>query len=178
MGFYSGNSGKIQFAKQPAGNADPSWKDDLPIRITQWTMNSSVQLLDTTTLGDWDKTSEYGLRTHAGTLKMFYYSDENQSSPINSAASWFIGALTMAATQGGRGDQGLTAFPDSGDYLQSKSAIPLRLKLYLRSAGSSSQDFVSFNARLTSVGYASTVNEVTSVDVQFEATGQILVGNQ
>ena len=177
MGFYSGNSGKIQFAKQPSGNADPSWKDDLPVKITQWTMNTSVQLLDTTTLGDWDKTSEYGLRTHTGSLKLFYYSDENQSSPINSAASWFIGALTMAATQDGRGGTGLEAYTDSGDYLQSRSAIPVRLKLYLRSASSSAQDFITFDSRLTTVSYASTVNEVTAVDVQFEATGQILVGN-
>ena len=177
MAFYSGNSGKIEFAPSPigAGPNDPLWKDSLPVKITQWTMSSTVQLLETTTLGDWDKTSDYGIRSHSGSLKLLYYSDEIQSSPLNNAASWFVGALTMAATQGGRSNLG--AYEDQGDYKQGRSAVPVRLKLYLRSTSTSAQDFMTFDTRLTSVSYASSVNEVTSVDVAFEATGQIIVNN-
>ena len=176
MAYYSGNSGKIEFAPSPDGPNDPLWKNDgLPVKVTQWTMNSTVQLLETTSLGDWDKTSEYGIRSHSGTLQLFYYSEEIQSSPLNNAASWFVGALTMAATQGGR--QNLGAYEDSGDFLEGRSPVPVRLMLFLRSMSASAQDFLTFDSRLTSVSYASSVNEITSVDVAFEATGQIIVNN-
>ncbi|ADD94715.1 hypothetical protein [uncultured phage MedDCM-OCT-S09-C28] len=74
MGFYSGNSGNIQFGN--ADNVDTTvdpetgWKNT-PTKITNWTLSTSAQLLDTTTLGDYDKTSVYGLRTTSGTLKLF-----------------------------------------------------------------------------------------------------------
>ena len=42
-------------------------------KITNWTLTTTAQLLDTTTLGDYDKTSIYGLRTHTGTLRLLYY---------------------------------------------------------------------------------------------------------
>lgn len=176
MSYYSGNSGSIQFgnADQVTGS-ETGWKD-LPVKITQWTMNSSVQLLETTTLGDWDKNSEYGVRTHTGTLRLLYYTDDaSQSSPLNNAASWFIGALTMAATQGGAG--GLGQYPDQGDFKRSNSSIDVRLRLFLRSISSTTRDFVDFDARLTSVSYGSVVNEITAVDVNFEASGQLRFNN-
>ena len=78
MGFYSGNSGNIQFGSAGGvdtdANPETGWKDS-PTKITNWTLSTSAQLLDTTTLGDYDKTSVYGLRTTSGTLKLFYYTN-------------------------------------------------------------------------------------------------------
>lgn len=172
MSFYTGNSGSIQFANvNQVSGAETGWRD-LPVKVTEWTMNSSAQLLDTTTLGDWDKRSEYGLRTHTGSLKLLYYTDDaSQSSPLNNAASWFIGALTMASTQGGAGALG--QYPNQGDFKNSNSSVPVRLRLFLRSISTTTRDFVDLDARLTSVSYGSVVNEITSVDVNFEASGQI-----
>lgn len=176
MSYYSGNSGSIQFGNvDQVTGPETGWRD-LPVKITQWTMNSSVQLLDTTTLGDWDKNSEYGIRTHTGSLKLLYYTDDmSQSSPLNNAASWFIGALSMAQTQGGAGALG--QYPDQGDFKSSNASIDVRLRLFLRSVSSTTRDFVDFDARLTSVSYASTVNEITAVDVSFEASGQLIMNN-
>jgi hypothetical protein len=177
MSYYSGNSGSIQFANEnQVTGSETGWQDSQPVKITDWTMNTSVQLLETTTLGDWDRTTEYGIRSHTGSMTLLYYTaDASQSSPTNNAASWFIGALTMASNQNGAAALG--QYPDNGDFKQSNSSINVRLRLFLRSVSSTTRDYVDFDARLTSVSYGSTVNEITSVNVNFEASGQLLFCN-
>ena len=92
MGFYSGNSGSIQFGKWD-GSADSEDFKTVEAKVTSWTVNTTVNLLDTTTLSMWDKSSEYGLRTTSGTLNLLYYSDGDpqESTAANNAASWFWG---------------------------------------------------------------------------------------
>ena len=98
MGFYSGNSGSIQFGDASVVDTDASpetgWRTT-DTKITNWTLNTSSALLDTTTLGDYDKSSVYGIRTTSGTLKLFYYTTPGtngqfQGSPNNNSASYFI----------------------------------------------------------------------------------------
>lgn len=173
MGFYSGNSGSIQFGKWDGDPDAEDFRDELPIKITSWTMNSSVNLLETTTLSMWDKSSEYGIRTHTGTLSLLYYSDGDpqESTPGNNAASWLVGALTVAETN--KAPMPRYLYTDMGEWERSNSSIPVRLRLYLRRVSDQYRDFVDFNANLTSVSYASTVNEVSKVEVAFEANGQL-----
>ena len=164
MAFYSGNSGSIQFGKADTVNTgvDPEtgWRTT-DSKVTNWTVSTSAQLLDTTTLGDFDKTSVYGIRTTSGTLKLFFYNDDGEmnSKPSNNSASYFIHML-------GR------------DQTETVRAIEVRLRLYLddnnRIGSVSSRDYIEFDANLTSVSYGSNVGELVSVDVSFEANGQII----
>ena len=69
--FYSGSSGGIKFGKAgvvdgKANNEEGTGWKALDTRVTNWTLNVTAQLLDTTTLGDYDKSSVYGLRTTTG----------------------------------------------------------------------------------------------------------------
>jgi len=170
MGFYSGNSGSIQFGAWD-GNPDSEDFEDTSVKITSWTLNTTVQLLETTCLSDWDKTSEYGVRSSTGTLNLLYYSegDPQESKPSNNAASWLISSITWAKTNQGPN----LVYQDQGEFEQSRSAIPVRLRLYLRKVTETYRDFVDLEARITSVSYGSTVNEVTSVEVSFESSGQM-----
>ena len=173
MGYYSGNSGKIQFGKWD-GNPDSTDFVAAPVKITSWSMNSSVALLDTTTLGDFDKNSEYGIRTHTGTLSLLYYSDGSPvvSDADNNAATFFINALTI-----GESNDPVFATKyknrDQGDWQFGQTSIPVRLRLYLRQVSANERDYLDFEARLSSVSYSSTVNEIVKVEVSFEANGQI-----
>lgn len=167
MGFYTGSTGTIQFKKR--SNTNYQVNSDNNLRIVQWTMNSSAQMLDVTTLGDYDKNSVYGLRTHTGTLRLLYYTDQDFSKPQENAAAWFIGALSKPGT---------IENSANSDFANDTTAdsLPVKLKLYLKGAvgtNYASQDSIEFDANITSVGYSSTVGEVTSVQVQFEATGRI-----
>jgi len=173
MGFYSGNSGSLQFGKW---DGDPSSDDyiDVDVKITSWTFNTSVNLLDTTTLSMWDKSSEYGLRTSTGTLTLLYYNDTptaQESTPGNNAGSWFLGALCNSELQ--KNPMGDYYYADQGEWKRSNSSIPVRLRLYARKVTNQYRDYIDCAANLTSVSTSVTVGEITKVEVSFEATGQV-----
>lgn len=173
MGFYSGNSGSMEFGKWDGDPTSDDYKD-IDVKITSWTFNTSVNLLDTTTLSMWDKSSEYGLRTSTGTLTLLYYNQDDtaqESTPGNNAASWFLGALCNSELQ--KDPIGDDYYSDQGEWKRSNSSIPVRLRLYARKVTNQYRDYIDFAANLTSVGTASTVGEITKVEVSFEASGQI-----
>ena len=168
----------MQFAKfNPDADTDEFERDDfktMEVKITNWTFNTSVNLLDTTTLSMWDKSSEYGLRTSTGTLTLLYYNDTptaQESTPGNNAASWFLGALCNSTRW--KDPLGQDRFDDVGEWKRSNSSLPVRLRLYARKVTDQYRDYIDFKANLTSVGTAVTVDEITKVEVSFEANGQI-----
>ena len=82
MGFYSGSQGSILFGRRESiapNDTDTGEWIRTDTKITNWTLNTSAQLLDTTTLGDYDKSSVYGLRTHTGTLRLLYYTEPGRA---------------------------------------------------------------------------------------------------
>ena len=177
MSYYSGNSGLIEFGRSRGAKDAEEFKDYDFIKITQWTLNSSVNLLDTTTLSDWDKSSDYGIRTTTGTLTLLYYSDDSrgipqESEPANNAASWFFGALARGETNKTNGIN-TDWYANVGEWERNKSPIPVRLRLYLRRVSDQYRDYVDIRANLTSVSTASTVNEISKVEVAFEADGML-----
>ena len=170
MGFLSGNSGSIQFGNASVVDTDATpetgWRTT-DTKITNWTLSTSSQLLETTTLGDYDKTSTYGIRTTSGTLKLFYYTTPGADGLINgtvnnNSASYFIHALQRASTD------------DS-------EAILVKLRLYLNDQNYTgrlaNRDYVELDANLTSVSFGSNVGELVAVDVAFEATGPVITSH-
>ena len=171
MSYLSGSQGAIQFGNPTAVNTNfpgSGWRQT-DVRVTNWTMNSSAQLLDTTTLGDYDKHSVYGLRTHTGTLRLLYYNTATSSStPDNNAASWFINALTRASDEAQ-----YSAFQQPSGAIEIE-CVPVELRLYLNELNQGTNaDYIQFDANLTSVSYGSNVGELVAVDATFEASGRI-----
>ena len=181
MPFYSGNSGGIQFGKAGVvdGSADnekgSGWKTT-DTKVTSWTLSTTAQLLNTTTLGDYDKSSVYGPRTTTGTLKLFYYTDfavtepGSNASPENNSASWFLHALLRATTK----SQSDSYLPPN---LIADESITCYLRLFIddKSQPGNVKDFIDLAANLTSINFGSNVGELVALDVAFEATGQPLI---
>ena len=158
MGYYSGSSGTIKYAYASTPEAESSWVDT-QTKVTNWTMTTSAQLLTTTTLGDYDKTSVYGLRTTSGTLRLFYYREAGtQSYPATNSGSWFINILERYDGQ-------------------PASSPEVRLRLYVDDKNNTTDltvtDYVELNANITSISYGSNIGELVAVDVSFEATGPV-----
>ena len=130
--------------------------------MQNWTLNTTANLLDTTSLGDYDKKSIYGIRTTSGTMRLFYYTDEAQSDPGNNSASWFFNALCRADLNSGESAL--------GPYTERKESIEVRLRLFLMETSTTVRDFLDLDVNLTSVSIGSAVNEVVAVDVAFEGT--------
>lgn len=170
MGFLSGSQGAIQFGSPSTVNASSfpgsGWRET-DTRVTNWTLNTTAQLLDTTTLGVYDKSSVYGLRTHTGTLRLLYYKTGNGSStPASNSASWFINALTRAADE-----VDASSLPPEDRSIES---VPVYLRLYLDEANrTGAADYIELTANINSVAYSSNVGELVALDVAFEATGRI-----
>lgn len=177
MGFLSGSAGDLFFGRQKSLIADPDDYVKIDTKITNWTLTSSAQLLDTTTLGDYDKTSVYGLRTHSGTLRLLYYTDPNltstvSASPKTNAASWFINSLIRAEIE-----DDASSLPPIGS--EKEASIPVRLRLFLQKIGQvakneGNRDYIDVDANLTSVSFGSNVGELTALDVTFESVGRIV----
>ena len=153
--FYSGSSGGIKFGKAgvvdgKANNEEGTGWKALDTRVTNWTLNVTAQLLDTTTLGDYDKSSVYGLRTTTGSVRVFYYTDTNQAdnaTPKNNAASWFISAL-MRAEQKNQEDSELPPNPVADESI----TCYLRLSIDDKS-GHKVKDSLDLNAHITSASW-------------------------
>ena len=178
MPFYSGNSGGIKFGKY--GVVDGSFNNEegtgwktTNTKVTNWTLSTTAQLLSTTTLGDYDKSSVYGLRTTTGTLRLFYYTDtqiSDNGTPENNSASWFLSALLRAETKS-QEDSQLPANPIADE------SITCYLRLYIddKSQPGKVKDYIDMAANLTSINFGSNVGELVAFDVAFEATGQPLI---
>ena len=157
MGFYSGNTGSIDFKISGQTDFRPT-----QTKVTNWTLSTSAQVLNTTTLGDYDKNSVYGLRTTSGTLKLFYYTSDGatHSNNNNNSASYLIRCLVRTPS-----DPTIQPFV-------------MRLRLYIDDKNKigdlNNRDYIEFDALLTSVSYGSNVGELVSVDISIEAVGPIL----
>ena len=83
MGYLSGNSGKILFVRSDAtltNDSNDGWKD-LPTRVQNWTLNTTANLLDITSLGDYDRKTIYGTRTTTGTMRCFTTAKRRRAAP-------------------------------------------------------------------------------------------------
>jgi len=118
-------------------------------KVVSWSLNSSLGLLDTTTLGDTDATSTPGIRTNTGSCSLFYY---NPVSGTNSAST-LINKLLKSGADGVAAEAQL---------------VTLRLAI---DVGSSTLRRVQGPAYLTSVQMTCAVGEVLSADCAFQING-------
>ena len=190
MSFYSGTGGKVLFnswnqAWDDDGDGDGDFQagdlvnqDNLieAAKVLSWSINHTSNLLDTTTLGEWDKNNFYGVRTTTGNIEFFYYNkatnstaEQDQSSPANNDASRFIAYLNRPIQQ-----QRVDVIGTSSNARREPESIPVHLRLFLRETRVGAiRDFISFDARLSSVSYGIAVDDVVKVSASFEAYGRI-----
>lgn len=118
------------------------------IKVTSWTMTGSLEMLETTSLGESQRTYAPGVQEFSGSATILYYND---GTGRNDAAA----ALRKVLRVDGVSD---------GD------TVDLRLRLV---EGASNHD-VQLSAYLTSVSFGASVGEVSSAQVSFQGTGALL----
>lgn len=148
--FYTGTQGQLFIGDSTTAAA----------KVRSWSFNSSLGLLDTTTLGDTDATSVPGIRTNTGSCSIFYY------APVDGATgsgdcSTLIRKLLKAKS----------GTPNTEDGVAAESE-KVRLKLVITESGTStSPKHITGMAYLTSVAMTCAVGEVFSADVAFQCDG-------
>ena len=148
MGFYSGRDGELYIT-------EPDGIEQKAAKVQSWSFSSSMAVLETTSMGDTDRTLEAGLRSYSGSCRLFYY----VTVPASGAVSNLHTILTNAIKKGG----------SAGDGTNSESPeIVLKLRM---STGSSDIRDIQFSVFITGVSMSSSIGEISSADITWEANG-------
>ena len=146
MGFYSGRDGELYIA----GSATKAAK------VQSWSFSSSMAVLETTSLGDTDRTLKAGVRSYSGSCRLFYYvSVAGGDSNLHAILTNSIKASNDNA---------------AGDGANSDSPA-IVLKLRLTTGSSTDQRDIQFSVFITGVSMSTAVGEVASADISWEADG-------
>lgn len=133
--FYTGKDGRLLI--------DGSEQ----IKVTNWTLTGSLEVLETTSLGDKQRNYTPGVQEFNGSATLLYYKDETGR---NDAASALRKVLRT-------------------DGVSEGDTVSLRLRLVDNQINSD----VALSAYITSVTFGASVGEVGSAQVSFQATGAL-----
>ena len=139
MSFYSGKDGRLLIDGVTAA------------KVRNWSYQSAMQTLVTTTLGDRDQTMTNGVRTHSGSCSLFYYA--SPSIPSTNSASTLLNKLIKAAADG----QGVES-----------EQVTIRLMV---EDGTPSGKYIEGECLLTTASMQMAVGEVLAAEVAFEFIG-------
>jgi len=117
------------------------------LKVTNWNLTGSLETLETTGLGDKQRTYVSGVQEFNGSATLLYYKDE---TGVNDAAT----ALRKVLKTDGVSD---------GD------TVTMRFRLI---DGNTNSD-IFLTAYITSVSFGASVGEVSSAQISFQATGAL-----
>ena len=150
MAFFTGTKGSLLLE----GNTIAS--------VQNWTVTTTVSLLNTRTLGESDDTFEPNGRSTSGSCRVLYYDDGSGNINSNNAST-FINKVIKARD----GSPGLGASlyqgNDPNEYRSS-----LRLKV---DDGSADGRYIEMRILITNVTLTMAVGEIFAADITFQASG-------
>ena len=141
-GFYSGRDGALYIGTETTRAA----------KVQNWSFSSSQAVLETTAMGDTDRTIVDGVRSYSGSARLFYYTTSGSSN---------VKAILENSIKRSSGSTG-------GDGVQTASD---EIKLKLAWLDGATPRFISFVVYVTSLSMGASMGEVSSVDISWEANG-------
>lgn len=153
MPFYAGQQGKLYIGTRDA-NDNISWRK--AAKVVNWSFSSSQAVLDTTTLGDTDRTLIYGIRSLSGSCRLFYYHYDEGGTRRNDCALLMSKIMKAASTtQAGDGEN--------------EESDPVELRLTVDDLNGEKN--LNIPALITGVSMTMAVGEVLAADITFESNG-------
>lgn len=117
------------------------------IKVSNWSLTGNLEVLETTSLGESQRTYTPGVQEFNGSATLLYYKDD---AGRNDAATALKKVMRVEGVS-------------SGD------TVTMRLRLV---DGTSNSD-VQLTAYITSVSFGASVGEVSSAQISFQATGAL-----
>lgn len=117
------------------------------IKVSDWSLTGNLEVLETTTLGESQRSYVPGVQEFSGNATLLYYKDD---AGRNDAATALKKVLRV-------------------DGVSSGDTVTMRLRLV---DGSNNSD-VQLTAYITSVTFGAGVGEVSSAQISFQATGAL-----
>jgi hypothetical protein len=142
MAYFSGQQGELWIDGKRAA------------RVQGWEFSTSIATLDTTSLGDTDRTVTPGIRSTTGNCTLFYY-EENTGTKGD--ASTLLSKVIKARIAGQ--DPGVAGAPET---------VVLKLRV---ADGTTAGRYLTGEAVITSASMAMAVGSILSASVAFELNG-------
>jgi hypothetical protein len=156
MGFYTGRSGKLFLSSILTTAPNPSEAQSV-LKIRDWSLDTTLELLETTTIDTAVKRYTPGMVSSTGSATVMYY-------------------RTEAGDVGVQFDQLLSkVMKTSNDGVSESDRVGMVLRAGAQpGAGVDVKDDIAFNAYITSAGITVGTGELTSVSLQFTVDGAFL----
>ena len=124
------------------------------IKVANWSLSGSLEVLETTTLGEDQRSYTPGVQSFSGSATLLFYNDgvisAQHPSGRNDAATALKNVLKI-------------------DGVQSTDTVDMQLRFV---DGSTNHD-IRLNAYITSVSFSAVVGEVSSAQINFQGTGAL-----
>ena len=155
MGFYTGRSGKLFLSSILTTAPNPSEAQSV-LKIRDWSLETTLELLETTTIDTAVKRYTPGMVSSTGSATVMYY-------------------RTEAGDVGVQFDQLLSkVMKTSNDGVTESDRVGMVLRAGAQPGVPDSKDDIAFNAYITSAGITVGTGELTSVSLQFTVDGAFL----
>ena len=151
MGFYTGRTGKLFLV--PNFNSEPIASQSV-LKIRDWSLETSLELLETTTIDTAVKTYTPGMVSSTGSATVMYYRTE--AGDVGVQFEQLLNKVMKTTTAG------VTESDRVGMVLR-VGAQP--------GAGADIKDDIAFNAYITTAGITVGTGELTSVSLSFTVDG-------
>ena len=119
------------------------------IKVSNWTLTGSLEVLETTTLGDAQRSYTPGIQGFSGSATLLYYKADDGSIDAGN----FLAKVISAGTTG----------------VAATDVVTLTLRL----ADGADNNDITFSAYITSATIGASVGEITSAQISFQATGAL-----
>lgn len=120
---------------------------DTLVKVTSWSFQADLEMLETTSLGESQRTFAPGVQSFSGTAALIYYTQDDSTND----ASTLLRRLVTTSASG----------------INSADTVTLTLRLV---NGNSNSD-VTLTAYIVSVSFAASVGEIVTAQINFQATG-------
>lgn len=155
MPFFTGTDGSLSIALQSAEpNTDGSLPNETPIAKTKsWSFSTATEVLDTSSLGDTDRTHRVGLRSATGTADIHYYTTQNNLGNITQLLNYALGDRDPGS--GGISEDGPEKFT---------------IKFKIGRSGNKNR-YIICAVTITNLQITSSVGEITNATLSFAVSG-------
>ena len=156
MGFYTGRSGRMYITPILAAGPTPADNQSV-LKIRDWSIETSLELLETTTIDTAVKKYTPGMVSSTGSATVMYYRVE--SGDVGVQFEQLLNKV-MKTT-----DIGVTESDRVGMVLRAGSQPGLGVDI---------KDDIAFNAYITNAGITVGTGELSSVSLQFTVDGPFI----
>ncbi len=146
--YFSGQHGRIFASAAGAGTANPIGS------IRSWSINQTMNVLETTTMGATDRTVIPGVRSYTGSATLIYYQENNSNVKLIANQSFM---------KNGTNDY------NSDTY--GANAKPTLSYMILRCTDGSNNYDLQCYVYITGLSMTCTVGEVVTAEITFEGHG-------